>query len=82
MAANHILPPCFPYILRQEEVGNIEKCVEHASRVRTRGRDNSPDRPPRGWGAGMDMADWLEAQCYARRSECAGVRVYVYLRGY
>ncbi|PNW78540.1 hypothetical protein CHLRE_09g393000v5 [Chlamydomonas reinhardtii] len=65
-----------------EEVGNIEKCVEHASRVRTRGRDNSPDRPPRGWGAGMDMADWLEAQCYARRN-LLGWSVYdVFLENY
>ncbi|KAG2422488.1 hypothetical protein HYH02_015437 [Chlamydomonas schloesseri] len=41
-----------------------------------------PDAVPRGWGAGMDLSQWMEAQCYAH-SHLLGWSAYdVFLSNY
>ncbi|KAG2430333.1 hypothetical protein HYH02_013810 [Chlamydomonas schloesseri] len=54
----------------EAELAHMRTCVATARRFQGRavGPPGGVGVAPRGWGAGWDMGQWMEAQCYARSS--------------
>lgn len=50
-----------------QEVDEMDACVERASAFKNQ---LSNSAVPVGWGGGMSLGQWMEAQCFARRSGC------------
>eukprot|EP00198_Chlamydomonas_reinhardtii_P004926 XP_001694262.1 predicted protein [Chlamydomonas reinhardtii] len=62
-----------------QEVDEMDACVERASAFKNQ---LSNSAVPVGWGGGMSLGQWMEAQCFARRNIIGWSAYDVFLENY